>query len=94
MCLHAFVAITLREMRERGTNMRERCSRYSFIQDIISLDVLTLNSSSNMRERCSRFSFIQDISSLDVLTLNSSSTQVLLVLVSIRFPRPVLLHSG
>ena len=55
-------------MRERGTNMRERCSRYSFILDI---------------------------SSLDVLTLNSSSTQVLLVLVlSIRFPRPVLLHSG
>ena len=70
MCKHAFVAITLREklMRERGTNMRERCSRYSFILDI---------------------------SSLDVLTLNSSSTQVLLVLVlSIRFPRPVLLHSG
>ena len=72
MCQHAFVAITLREklMRERGTNMRERCSRYSFILDISSLDVLTLNSSIN-------------------------STQVLLVLVlSIRFPRPVLLHSG
>ena len=49
----------------------------------------------NMRERCSRYSFILDISSLDVLTLNSNSTQVLLVLVlSIRFPRPVLLHSG
>ena len=48
-----------------------------------------------MRERCSRYSFILDISSLDVLTLNSSSTQVLLVLVlCIRFPRPVLLHSG
>ena len=72
MCQHAFVAITLREklMRERGTNMRERCSRYSFILDISSLDVLTLNSSIN-------------------------STQVLLVLVlSIRFPRPVLLHNG
>ena len=26
--------------------MRERCSRYSFILDISSLDVLTLNSSS------------------------------------------------
>ena len=70
MCQHAFVAITLREklMRERRTNMRERCSRYAFILDI---------------------------SSLDVLTLNSSSTQILLVFVlSIRFPRPVLLHSG
>ena len=33
-------------MRERRTNMRERCSRYSFILDISSLDVLTLNSSS------------------------------------------------
>ena len=33
-------------MRERGTNMRERCLRYSFILDKSSLDVLTLNSSS------------------------------------------------
>ena len=46
MCQHAFVAITLGEklMRERRTNMRERCSRYSFILDISSLDVLTLTS--------------------------------------------------
>ena len=45
MCSHAFVAITLREklMRERGSNMRERCSRYSFILDISSLDVLILH---------------------------------------------------